>query len=289
MTSRCSPDPKAGVTISADGFEQPRTRARQHPTGRLRLARQARAPRSMHPPGNAEPAPRCAQTPAEPEAVRAGGSRTPSRPRLAQGLRRALTGAVRAEEPAQAVPRAAPRAGGPAPWDRGEGNRCCSFPNGSGEPENRSVALPLARHPRPASGTPMAESRWMEEEGSLFKGLPPLPKALRTPPTHGPLAAGERQQALDARGTSSQRDSALGSSLQARLLWVRKELLSLQETDLALLRQLDSSAQEIQDLRDLQLEMEEFFGEGEPLGPATSSHWHLCPLKLSGGMEGKAL
>ncbi|TFJ99452.1 GON-4-like protein [Platysternon megacephalum] len=135
----------------------------------------------------------------------------------------------------------------------------------------------------------MAECRWMEEEGSLFKGLPPLPKALRTPHTHGPLAAGERQQALDTRGTSRQRDSAPGSRLQARISWVRKELLSLQLTDLVLLRQLDSSAQEIQDLRDLQLEMEEFCAEGEPLGPASSSHWHLCPVKLSGGMEGKAL
>ncbi|KAH1180789.1 hypothetical protein KIL84_001723 [Mauremys mutica] len=132
----------------------------------------------------------------------------------------------------------------------------------------------------------MAGRHWLEEEGSLFKGLPPLPNALRTPHTHGPLAAGERQEALE---TSGQRDSAPGSGLQAGISWVRKELLSLQVTDLALLRHLDSIAQEIQDLRDLQLDMEEFFAEGELLGPAAASHWHLCPLKLSGGMEGTAL
>ncbi|CAM4700504.1 unnamed protein product [Caretta caretta] len=127
----------------------------------------------------------------------------------------------------------------------------------------------------------------MEEEGSLFKGLPQLPKVLRAPPTHGPPAAGEHQEALGVQGTSSQRDSAPGSSLQARISWVRKELLSLQLTDLALLRQLDPIAQEIQALRELQLE--ELFAEGELLGPAPSSHWHLCPLTLSGGVEGKAL
>ncbi|CAM4669894.1 unnamed protein product [Lepidochelys olivacea] len=116
----------------------------------------------------------------------------------------------------------------------------------------------------------MAECHWMEEEGSLFKGLPQLPKVLRAPPTHGPPAAGEHQEALGVQGTSSQRDSAPGSSLQARISWVRKELLSLQLTDLALLRQLDPIAQEIQDLRELQLE--ELFAEGELLGPAPSSH-----------------
>ncbi|CAM4689543.1 unnamed protein product [Caretta caretta] len=161
-------------------------------------------------------------------------------------------------------------------------------------------------------GTPMAECPWMEEEGSLFKGLPQLPKVLRAPPMHGPPAAGEHQEALGVQGTSSQRDSAPGSSLQARISWVRKELgspfrtgsdgesrrqrlrtssgeqsLSLQLTDLALLRQLDPIAQEIQALRELQLE--ELFAEGELLGPAPSSHWHLCPLTLSGGVEGKAL
>ncbi|KAM9112974.1 uncharacterized protein ACDP82_019827 [Pangshura tecta] len=135
----------------------------------------------------------------------------------------------------------------------------------------------------------MAGRRWMEEEGSLFKGLPPLPITLHTPHTHGPLAAGGWQEALEARGTSGLRDSAPGSGLQAGISWVRKELLSLQVTDLALLRQLDSIAQEIQDLRDLQLDMEDDFGEGELLGPAASSHWHLCPVKLSSGMEGKAL
>ncbi|CAM5172612.1 unnamed protein product [Eretmochelys imbricata] len=147
----------------------------------------------------------------------------------------------------------------------------------------------LPGHPRPAPGTPMAECHWMEEEGSLFKGLPQLPKVLRAPPTHGPPAAGEHQEALGVRGTSSQRDSAPGSSLQARISWVRKELLSLQLTDLALLRQLDPIAQEIQDLRELQLQLEELFAEGELLGPAPSSPWHLCPLTLSGGGEGKAL
>ncbi|XP_073178325.1 uncharacterized protein [Lepidochelys kempii] len=203
----------------------------------------------------------------------------------------------------QSAPRAAPCTAGPG-WAQqlrgtgGEGNRRFSFPAGSGEREHRSVApsRSLGRHhqrfpghPRPAPGTPMAECHWMEEEGSLFKGLPQLPKVLRAPPTHGPPAAGEHQEALGVQGTSSQRDSAPGSSLQARISWVRKELLSLQLTDLALLRQLDPIAQEIQDLRELQLQLEELFAEGELLGPAPSSHWHLCPLTLSGGVEGKAL
>nr|XP_032651560.1 uncharacterized protein LOC116833890 isoform X2 [Chelonoidis abingdonii] len=118
----------------------------------------------------------------------------------------------------------------------------------------------------------MSKCCWMEEEGSLFKGLPPLPPLLCTPHTHGPLAARERQEALEALGTSSQRDTAPGSGFQARISWVRKELLSLQVTDLVLLWQLDSIAQEIQDLWDLQLDMEEFFAERELLGPATSSH-----------------
>lgn len=115
----------------------------------------------------------------------------------------------------------------------------------------------------------MAECQWMEDEGSFFKGLPPLPKGLQAPPSHGPLAP----EGLGAGETCSPPGTAPDSSLQARIAWVRQQLLRLQQSDRLLLRQLGSMAQEIQDLRELQLESEEFFAAGELPGPAASSRW----------------
>ncbi|XP_078236224.1 uncharacterized protein LOC144584281 [Pogona vitticeps] len=93
------------------------------------------------------------------------------------------------------------------------------------------------------------------EEDSPLSGLPPLPKVFRessSPPS--PLPGQEEQEvAKPPKGSHA--------SLQEKIAWLHREMHRLRLTDLALFNQLYNLALEIQDLKELNQEMENFSKE----------------------------
>ncbi|XP_077788397.1 uncharacterized protein LOC144328507 isoform X1 [Podarcis muralis] len=110
-------------------------------------------------------------------------------------------------------------------------------------------------HEPGAENLPMDSWPWSNEEESPFKGLPPLPKVFREPslPSFSLPGEGEQEAAQELEGGCP--------GLQDKIAWVHGEMLRLRRADQALFRHLYTLALEIQDLKELQLEMEIFSRE----------------------------